>query len=167
MLSGGMVYSPLPRRTFKPVKGFVLDAQGNPTGNGDANVIGFDQNSPRRLFPMMFINSRVVDHEKASLFFSLGITGKHDENVDMEYLVGPSVSFLNDRALFTVGAYGGLTQNLVSDVRVGDAIPDSLGDAKVFPKDSDVEARVLFQLQLFASEESGCKRIKRRDEFTL
>ena len=134
MLSGGMVYSPLPRRTFKPVKGFVLDAQGNPTGNGDANVIGFDQNSPRRLFPMMFINSRVVDHEKASLFFSLGITGKHDDNVDMEYLVGPSVSFLNDRALFTVGAYGGLTQNLVSDVRVGDAIPDSLGDAKFFRK---------------------------------
>ena len=134
MLSGGMVYSPLPRRTFKPVKGFVLDAQGNPTGNGDANVIGFDQNSPRRLFPMMFINSRVIDHEKASLFFSLGITGKHDDNVDMEYLVGPSVSFLNDRALFTVGAYGGLTQNLVSDVRVGDAIPDSLGDAKFFRK---------------------------------
>lgn len=134
MLSGGMVYSPLPRRTFKPVKGFVLDAQGNPTGNGDANVIGFDQNSPRRLFPMMFINSRVLDHEKASLFFSLGITGKHDDNVDMEYLVGPSVSFLNDRALFTFGAYGGLTQNLVSDVRVGDGIPDSLGDAKFFRK---------------------------------
>ncbi len=134
MLSGGMVYSPLPRRTFKPVKGFVLDAQGNPTGDGDANVVGFDQNSPRRLFPMLFLNSRVLDHEKASLFFSLGITGKHDDNVDMEYLVGPSVSFLNDRALFTVGAYGGLTQNLVSDVRVGDAIPDSLGDAKFFRK---------------------------------
>src|SRR6185369_2555153 len=134
MLSGGMVYSPLPRRTFKPVNGFVLDAQGNPTGNGDANVIGFDQNSPRRLFPMMFINSRVIDHEKASLFFSLGITGKHDDNVDMEYLVGPSVSFLNDRALFTFGGYGGLTQNLVSDVRVGDAIPDSVGNAKFYRK---------------------------------
>jgi len=134
MLSGGMVYSPLPRRTFKPVKGFVLDAQGNPTGNGDANVIGFDQNSPRRLLPMMFINSRVIDHENSSLFFSLGITAKHDDNVDMEYLVGPSVSFLNDRALFTFGGYGGLTQNLVADVKVGDAIPDSLGDAKFFRK---------------------------------
>lgn len=134
MLSGGMVYSPLPRRTFKPVKGFVLDAQGNPTGNGDATVVGFDQNSPRRLFPMLFLNSRVLDYEKGSLFFSLGITGKHADNIDLEYLVGPSVSFLNDRALFTFGAYGGLTQNLVSDVRIGDAIPDSLGDAKFFRK---------------------------------
>lgn len=134
MLSGGMVFSPLPRRTFKPVKGFVVDAQGNPTGNGDATVIGFDQNSPRRLFPMLFLNSRVLDYERGSLFFSLGITAKHDDNVDLEYLIGPSVSFLNDRALFTFGAYGGLTQNLVSDVRVGDALPDSLGDAKFFRK---------------------------------
>ena len=134
MLSGGMVYSPLPRRTFKPVKGFVLDAQGNPTGNGDANIIGFDQNSPRRLLPMMFLNSRLLDYEKGSLFFSLGISAKHDDNIDIEYLVGPSVSFLNDRALFTFGAYGGLTQNLVSDVKLGDAIPDSLGNAKFFRK---------------------------------
>lgn len=134
MLSGGMVYSPLPRRTFKPVKGFVLDAQGNPTGNGDATVVGFDQNSSRRLFPMLFLNSRVLDYEKGSLFFSLGITGKHDDNIDLEYLVGPSVSFLNDRALFTFGAYGGLTQNLVSDVQIGAALPDSLGDAKFFRK---------------------------------
>lgn len=134
MLSGGLVFSPLPRRTFKAVKGFVLDAQGNPTGNGDANVVGFDQNSPRRLFPMLFLNSRVLDYGQGSVYFSFGITGKHDDNVDLEYLFGPSFSFLNDRALFTFGAYGGLTQNLVSDVKVGDAIPDSLGDAKFFRK---------------------------------
>ncbi|HKR14527.1 MAG TPA: hypothetical protein VJT15_20845 [Pyrinomonadaceae bacterium] len=134
MLSGGLVFSPLPRRTFRAVKGFVLDAQGNPTGNGDANVVGFDQNSPRRLFPMMFLNSRVLDYGQGSVYFSFGITGKHDDNVDLEYMFGPSFSFLNDRALFTIGAYGGLTQNLVDDVRVGDAIPDSLGDAKFFRK---------------------------------
>ncbi|HKQ50798.1 MAG TPA: hypothetical protein VJT74_00415, partial [Pyrinomonadaceae bacterium] len=34
MLSGGLVYSPLPRRTFKKVTGFALDAQGQPTGDG-------------------------------------------------------------------------------------------------------------------------------------
>ena len=134
-LSGGMVFSPLPRRTFKSVKGFVLDAQGNPTGNGDADVIGLDENSPRRLFPMVFLNSRILSYDQGSLYFSIGVTGKHDDNVDLEYLFGPSVSFLNDRALFTFGAYGGLTQNLVSDVKVGDAIPDSLGDdAKFYRK---------------------------------
>jgi hypothetical protein len=133
-LSGGMVFSPLPRRTFGPVKGFVLDAQGNPTGKGDANVIGYVQNSPRRLLPILFLNSRVLDYGQGSLYFSVGITAKHDDNLDMEYLIGPSVSFLNDRALFTFGAYGGLTQNLVSDVKIGDAIPDSLGDAEFFRK---------------------------------
>jgi hypothetical protein len=134
MLSGGLVYSPLARRTFKPVKGFVLDAQGNPTGNGDANVVGFNQNSSRRLFPMLFLNSRLWDYEQGSVFFSFGITGKKDDNVDLEYLFGPSFSFLNDRALFTVGAYGGMTQNLVNGVRVGDAIPSSLGDAEFYTK---------------------------------
>lgn len=134
LLSGGMVYSPLPRRTFRSVKGFLLDAQGNPTGKGDANVVGFKQNSPRRLFPMLFLNSRVLDYQRGSLYFSFGITGKKDDNFDLEYLVGPSVSFLNDRALFTFGAYGGLTQNLVDGVSIGDEIPDSVGDAKFFRK---------------------------------
>ncbi len=134
MLSGGMVYSPLPRQTFKSVKGFVLDAQGNPTGTGSANVIGLGQDSPRRLLPMVFLNSRLLDYPQGSLFFSFGVTGKHDDNIDLEYLIGPSVSFLNDRALFTFGAYGGLSQNLISDVKVGDEIPDDVGDAKLFRK---------------------------------
>ena len=133
-LSGGLVFSPLPRRTFKKVTGFVLDAQGNPIGNADATVVGFEQNSPRRLLPMLFLNSRLLDYESGSLYFSFGITGKKDNNLDLEYLIGPSVSFLNDRALFTFGAYGGMTQNLVSDVRIGQAIPDSLGNAEFFRK---------------------------------
>lgn len=133
-LSGGLVYSPLPRRTFKKVSGFALDAQGNPIGNSEATVVGFEENSPRRLLPMLFLNSRLLDYESGSLYFSFGITGKKDNNVDLEYLIGPSVSFLNDRALFTFGAYGGMTQNLVSDVRIGQAIPDALGNAEFFRK---------------------------------
>lgn len=133
-LSGGLVYSPLPRRTFTKITGFVLDAQGNPTGTGDKTVVGFDQNSPRRLLPMVFLNSRLLDYSPGSLYFSFGITAKHDNNVDLEYLIGPSLSFLNDRALFTFGAYGGMTQNLVDDVRIGQEIPDSIGDATFFRK---------------------------------
>ena len=133
-LSGGLVYSPLPRRIFKKVTGFELDAQGNPIGNADATVVGFQQNSPRRLLPMLFLNSRLLDYDSGSLYFSFGITGKKDNNIDLEYLIGPSVSFLNDRALFTFGAYGGMTQNLVSDVRVGQVIPDALGNAEFFRK---------------------------------
>ena len=85
---------------------------------------------------MLFLNSRLYDYEKGSLFFTLGVTAKHDNNVDIEYLVGPSVSFLNDRALFTFGAYGGLSQNLVDNVRVGDALPASLGSDITFYRKS-------------------------------
>lgn len=134
MLSGGLVYSPVARRTFQSVKGFVVDANGNPTGKGDADVVGFGQNSPRRLLPMVLLNSRLLDYGKGSMFFSFGLSAKHDDNLDLEYLIGPSVSLLNDRALFTFGAYGGLSQNLVSDLKVGQAIPDEVGDAKLFTK---------------------------------
>jgi len=134
MLSGGLVYSPLARRTFEKVQGFVLDAQGNPTGKGDAEVIGLGQNSPRRLLPMLLLNSRLFDYGRGSVFLSFGITAKKDDNVDLEYLIGPSFSFLNDRALFTFGAYGGLTQNLVGDLKLGQEIPDDVGDAKFFTK---------------------------------
>lgn len=134
VLSGGVVYSPLPRRTFQTVKGFARDAQGNPTGNGDANVVGFGENSSRRILPMVLLNSRLLSFESTSLFFSFGVSAKHDDNLDIEYLFGPSVSLLNDRALFTFGVYGGKTQNLVSDLKIGDELPDDIGNAKLFRK---------------------------------
>jgi hypothetical protein len=133
-LSGGLVYSPLPRRTFQSVKGFARDAQGNPTGNGSANVVGFGENSSRRLLPMVLLNSRLLSYEPTSIYFSVGVSAKRDDNVDVEYLFGPSISLLNDRALFSFGAYGGKTQNLVSDIKVGDELPGDIGDAKLFRK---------------------------------
>lgn len=133
-LSAGLVYSPLPRRTFQSVKGFTRDAQGNPTGNGSTNIVGFGENSPRRLLPMVLLNSRLLSTKATSLYFSFGISAKYDDNVDIEYLFGPSVSVLNNRALITFGVYGGKTQNLVSDVNIGDELPDTIGDAKLFRK---------------------------------
>lgn len=134
LLSGGLVFSPLRREAFDSIKGFTLDANGNPTGDGNKNVVGFTENSPRRLMPMVMLNSRLTSFNPTSLYFSLGVTAKHDDNVDVEYLLGPSVSLLNDRALFTFGGYVGKVQNLVPDVKIGDEIPDSAGDAKLFTK---------------------------------
>lgn len=133
-LSAGLVYSPLPRRTFQSVKGFQRDAQGNPTGDGSANIVGFGENSSRRLLPMLQLNTRLLTADAASLFFSFGVSAKQDDNVDIEYLFGPSVGVLNDRALLTFGVYGGKTQNLVSDIAVGDELPDTIGDAKLYRK---------------------------------
>jgi hypothetical protein len=134
LLSGGLVFSPLARRTFETVKGFSRDGDGNPTGDGTKDVVGFGENSPRRLLPMAILNTRLASFEPTSLYFSFGVTAKHDDNLDIEYLLGPSFSLLNERALFTFGAYAGKTQRLVSDVKLGDEIPDSAGDAKLFVK---------------------------------
>ena len=134
LLSGGLVFSPLRRQTFEGVTGFVRDADGNPTGDGNKNIVGFEENSPRRLLPMVMLNTRLSSFNPTSVYFSLGVTAKHDDNVDVEYLLGPSVSLLNDRALFTFGGYVGKVQNLVPDVNVGDEIPESAGDAKLFTK---------------------------------
>ena len=134
LLSGGLVYSPMKRRNFQPVTGFTRDADGNPTGDGTDNVIGLEEDSPRRLLPMAILNTRLHSFSPASVYFSLGVTAKHDDNVDIEYLLGPSVSLLNERAIFTFGGYLGKVQNLVPDVKLGDKIPEAVGDAKLFTK---------------------------------
>jgi hypothetical protein len=125
----------MPRQTFGPITGFAHDANGNPTGSGNDNIIGVTEDSPRRLLPMAILNTRIHSWEPTSFYFSLGVTAKHEDNVDIEYLLGPSVSLLNERALFTFGGYVGRVQSLVPDVRIGDKIPDSAGtDAKLFTK---------------------------------
>ena len=134
LVSGGLVYSPLQRQTFVAASGFVRDANGNPTGEGNKQVVSFEENSPRRLLPMVMLNTRIASFKPASFYFSLGVTAKKDKDIDVEYLIGPSVSMLNDRAMFTFGAYAGKTQNLVPDVKIGDEIPDSAGDASFFTK---------------------------------
>ena len=132
LLSGGLVFTPMQRRTFDKVTGFTRDANGNPTGDGTDSVIGLKEDSPRRLLPMAVLNTRIHSFSPTSVFFSLGVTAKHDSNVDIEYLIGPSVSLLNERAFFTFGGYLGRVQNLVPDVKIGDKIPDSAGDAQLF-----------------------------------
>lgn len=134
LVSGGLVYSPLDRQTFVSATSFTHDAQGNPTGDGNAQIVGFGENSPRRLLPMVFLNSRIASFSPASIYFSLGVTAKKDKDIDVEYLLGPSVSMLNDRAMVTFGAYAGKSQQLVPDVKIGDTIPDDAGNALLATK---------------------------------
>jgi hypothetical protein len=149
------VFSPLRRRTFENVKGFARDANGNPIGDGDKDVVGFGENSPRRLLPMVILNTRLASFKPTSFYFSLGVTAKHDDNVDVEYLLGPSVSLLNERALFTFGAYGGKVQNLVPDLKVGDEIPESVGDAKLFTKRNSWKPGFSFSYVFSQNKRSG------------
>ena len=155
LLSGGLVVSPMRRQTFENVKGFGRDANGNPTGDGSQNVVGFGENSPRRMMPMVMLNTGVSSFKPTSLYFSLGVTAKHDDDVDVEYLLGPSFSLLNERALFTFGGYVGKVQNLVADVKVGDEIPDSAGDAKLFTKRYSWKPGFSFTYVFSKNERSG------------
>ena len=155
LLSGGLVFSPLRRQAFDSVKGFVRDANGNPTGDGNKSVVGFTENSPRRLLPMVMLNTRLSSFDPTSLYFSLGVTAKHDDNVDVEYLLGPSISLLNDRALFTFGGYVGKVQQLVPDVKIGDEIPDDAGDAKLFTKRYSWKPGFSFTYVFSQNERSG------------
>jgi len=134
LVSGGLVYSPLSRQTFVTATGFTRDTQGNPVGDGNKSVVGFGENSPRRLLPMVFLNSRLASFSPASIYFTLGVTAKKDKDIDVEYFLGPSVSMLNERAMVTFGAYAGKGERLVPDVRIGDEIPESAGDAQFSTK---------------------------------
>jgi hypothetical protein len=59
----------------------------------------------------------------------LGLTAKPDnEGTDPEFLVGPSISFIEERLFFTFGGYAGRKQELEGNLTVGQKIPADFGD---------------------------------------
>jgi hypothetical protein len=62
----------------------------------------------------------------------LAITAKNDnKGSNAEYLIGPSVSFAEDRTFLTVGLYGGQVQKLQAQLHPGGAIPKELAEIPV------------------------------------
>ena len=63
---------------------------------------------------------------------SLGITAKNDnKGADLEYLVGPSFSFLEDKLFLTLGGYAGRQQKLEGDLFPRAAIPSDLAELPI------------------------------------
>jgi hypothetical protein len=132
-ISGGLVYSSLPRREFQPVLGFARDEQGNLVDE-DGNVtdkrsltsiVGISEDSNRRLAPMALLHTRITNFRKYNLFMSFGVTGKRDNaGTDIEYLFGPSVNLFGNRVFLTFGGYAGRQQKLAGDLFLNARLPD-------------------------------------------
>ena len=108
-ISAGMAYSPLRQQSFQPIIGFARDRDGVLTsGETFTRIVGFNEDSDGRFLPMALLNTRIASNEDVGLHFSLGITAKRtDENTHVEYLIGPSFSFMKNQIVFTAGAYAG------------------------------------------------------------
>lgn len=132
-VSGGLAYTSHEKREFQPVLGFARDVQGGLTnGQTLTRVVGVKEDSRNRLAPLVMLNTRLTDNPTYNLFFSFGITGKKDNaGTDIEYMLGPSVNFLNNRLFFTAGTYAGKQQVLAGDLFLNAALPTGQNDVPV------------------------------------
>jgi hypothetical protein len=127
-ISGGIVYvGVLPTAEFQQVRGIELDRHGvqqNP--DTLTTIVGLKHDSKRRVLPMLLLHARALPNQRW-LHATFGITGRKDnESTDVEYLIGPSVSFLDHRVFVTPGFYYGKRQFLAGDLYRGAKIPETL-----------------------------------------
>ena len=138
-ISGGLVFSPLRKREFIRVQGFERDLQGNLVLNdGKPNlttIVGLKEDSSSRIAPLVMLNGRLPHSQMGPIdgwHISLGITAKNDnKGTDVEYLVGPSVSMLEDKLFLTVGGYAGRQQKLGGNLFEGAAIPTAVDELPI------------------------------------
>jgi hypothetical protein len=139
-ISGGMGFSSLRKIEYQRVQGFQLDSQGNQVlVNGQptlTTVIGQKEGSTTRISPMVMLNGRLFTPRSPKwlngVHASLGVTGKNDnKGTDVEFLLGPSFSLLENNLFFTVGGYAGKQQRLEGDFFRGMEAPASLGELPI------------------------------------
>jgi hypothetical protein len=138
-ISGGLAFSPLRKREYVRVQGFERDIQGNPVlSEGKPNlttVIGLKEDSPTRITPLVMLNGRLPGSKMGPIdgwHLSLGVTAKNDnKGTDLEFLVGPSISLLEDNLFFTFGGYAGRQQRLAGDLFEGAAVPAGVDELPI------------------------------------
>ncbi len=128
-LSGGMVFSILTKRTYDKVEGFERDRNGIliPGQTATKTIIDLKEESDTRISPLVMLSGRLVPfHGKFGsdgLHLSFGVTAKNDgQNTNIEFLVGPSVSFLERQLFLTAGGYAGKQQRLAGSLYRGQPI---------------------------------------------
>jgi hypothetical protein len=126
-VSGGVVYSKLRLEEFQQVRGIERGGDGTEINPETMTaIVGHKQNSSRRLLPMLLLHMRALPDDRW-LHATFGVSAKKDsEGVDVEYLVGPSVSAVDHRVFVTAGLYYGKRQRLAGDLYLGAKIPDAL-----------------------------------------
>lgn len=132
VLAAGAAFSPLDLITYKAVQGTKPGAAGAaPTV---IRVVGLDQESSQRVAPLIMLHTRFNEGWRAvsGFHFSFGFAGQFGDNgANLEYLLGLSTSFAEERAFVTLGAYNGRIQKLGNGFKLGDELPTAVTDPPV------------------------------------
>ena len=122
-VAGGVVVSPFETINFKRVPALV---DGEP-----ATIIGRDESSNSRILPILMLHGRFAEGRGpiSGFHFSLGVTAKPTEDsTNVEFLIGPSISFIDQRLFFTFGGYAGRRKQLEGNFVPGQVLPEGFTD---------------------------------------
>ena len=122
-IAGGIVVSPLETVNFKRVPAIV--------GGRSTTIVGKDEGSNTRVLPMLMLHGRLMEGRGAisGLHMSLGITAKpNDTGTNVEFLIGPSLSFIEERLFLTFGGYAGRRKQLEGNLVLGQELPTGFTD---------------------------------------
>jgi hypothetical protein len=122
-IAGGVVASPFETINFKRVPALI---NGQPT-----TIIGQDESSNSRILPILMLHGRFAEGRGpiSGFHFSLGVTAKPtDSGTNVEFLIGPSISFIEERLFFTIGGYAGRRKQLEGNLFLGQELPKEFTD---------------------------------------
>jgi hypothetical protein len=122
-IAGGVVVSPFETVNFKRVPALVNGQQ--------TTIIGREESSNSRILPMLMLHGRFAEGKGpiSGFHFSLGVTAKPNDNAtNVEFLIGPSISFIEERLFFTFGGYAGRQKQLEGNLVLGQELPKEFSD---------------------------------------
>lgn len=124
-IAGGIVASPFETVTYKRVPA-IIDGRST-------TIIGAENSSNSRILPILMLHGRLFEMSNtkyiSGVHLSLGITAKpNDTGTNVEWLVGPSISFIEERLFLTVGGYAGRRQVLEGNLAPGQELPADFKD---------------------------------------
>jgi hypothetical protein len=124
-LAGGFVFSNLEKPEYQRVPAVINGATDH--------IVGLKENSNSRILPILMLHARLFSRPNwnyvSGLHMSLGLTAQpNNEGTDPEFLIGPSISFIEERLFFTFGGYAGRKQELEGNLILGQKIPEGFGD---------------------------------------
>jgi hypothetical protein len=80
---------------------------------------------------MLMLNARLFDGKGpvSGVHMSLGVTAKPDDKgTNVEFLIGPSISFVEERLFLTFGGYAGRQKQLEGNLVPGQQLPKEFTD---------------------------------------
>jgi hypothetical protein len=125
-VSGGFGFSSVDEREF-----VFVSSKPSAGGTAPVNTFGFKNRSSFRTIPLMLIHTRLKEwNDTFALHASAGAgvdikTGQPANGTDIEFIVGPSLSF--KRSFFvTTGVHVGRVSTLAGGFSIGDTVPSGL-----------------------------------------